>query len=90
MAGRCAGVQVEEAFTLPVAALVAPGAREERDYGARGRMPVFFGGPGGAEVWGLTAFVLDGVLRRVVCPSLGVAHPADHRTNDERVSAREE
>ena len=60
--------EVERAFSLAVAHLADERHRGEQDLGARGRVPVFYGGP--AEVWGLTAFVLDGVLDRVVRPSL--------------------
>ena len=52
--------EVAEVFSLPVAHLLDPVNREERMYENRGRLPVFHGGP--AEIWGLTAYVLDGGL----------------------------
>ena len=69
--------EVERAFALSVAHLADARHRGVQDLGARGRVPVFHGGP--ADVWGLTAFVLDGVLRRVVRPSLEVP-PRDGRS----------
>jgi hypothetical protein len=42
--------------------------RERSKRGKSGRWPVFLGEPKGAEVWGLTAFVLDGILRSLIEP----------------------
>ena len=61
--------EVAEVFSLPVAHLLDPVNREERMYENRGRLPVFHGGP--AEIWGLTAYVLDGVLEKLVRPCVG-------------------
>lgn len=36
--------------------------------GKSGKWPVFLGEPKGAEVWGLTAFILDGILRKFLTP----------------------
>jgi nudix motif 8 len=36
--------------------------------GKSGKWPVFLGEPQGAEVWGLTAFILDGILRKFLTP----------------------
>ena len=61
--------EVAEVFSLPVAHLLDPVNREERVYENRGKLPVFHGGP--AEIWGLTAYVLDGVLEKLVRPCVG-------------------
>ena len=58
--------EVAEIFSLPVAHLLDRRNREVREYTNRGPLPVFHGGP--AEVWGLTAFILDGVLEKLVRP----------------------
>eukprot|EP01135_Chromosphaera_perkinsii_P000470 Nk52_evm24s96 gene=Nk52_evmTU24s96 len=53
--------EVEEAFTIPVETLLDPAQKEMKQYGSRGWMPFFRGGP--HVVWGLTALVLDHVLQ---------------------------
>jgi len=58
--------EVASVFALPITHLLDDNHREWRTYEGRGRMPVFFGGP--EEVWGLTAYILDGVLDAVVAP----------------------
>ena len=56
--------EVDAVFSLPLSHLLEH--REVRDYGNRGQLPVFAGGP--EEIWGLTAYILDGVLERLVKP----------------------
>jgi 8-oxo-dGTP pyrophosphatase MutT (NUDIX family) len=63
--------EVASVFALPVAHLLDDANREVRSYEERGgrpaiEMPVFHGGP--EPVWGLTAFILDGVLENLVRP----------------------
>lgn len=54
--------EIDFAFTLTLQELV--GAREAMELGARGRYAVFTAGP--EKVWGLTAYILDEVLREVL------------------------
>ena len=58
--------EVSEVFALPLTHLLDDAHREVRDYPQRGRLPVFHGGP--EEIWGLTAYILDGVLQKLVRP----------------------
>jgi 8-oxo-dGTP pyrophosphatase MutT (NUDIX family) len=59
--------EVDEAFTLPIEWLLDSSHRVEERLGSRGVMPAFVGGPN--RVWGLTAFILDAVLRGAVEPA---------------------
>ena len=60
----------------------APPTRDPKA-GRSGKWPVWRGDPLGAEVWGLTAFVLDAVLRELVTPlTLQVAADSSHRSGD--------
>ncbi|KAJ8613255.1 hypothetical protein CTAYLR_004531 [Chrysophaeum taylorii] len=58
--------EVDTIFALSIAHLLDEQNRELKRFDHRGEMPVFHGGP--APVWGLTAFILDGVLNHVVRP----------------------
>lgn len=61
-----ASEEVSSVFALPLDHLLSDCNREVRAYEGRGQIPVFLGGPD--VVWGLTAFILDGVLRDSVAP----------------------
>jgi nudix motif 8 len=66
-------VEVARAFALTVDELYDPRlttrrAGEDPKRGRSGRWPVFLGEPQGAEVWGLTAFILRAVLHQLVTP----------------------
>lgn len=63
--------EVDNLFTLTLAQLSDPGQRSMQDLGIRGHVPVFQAGP--VPVWGLTAYILDGVLREVVFPAFADA-----------------
>ena len=69
--------EVEEVFTLPVAHLLdeANITVDKLDHPIRGvaKIPRYSGGP--ADVWGLTAFMLQGVLSEVLAPAFGVEAP---------------
>jgi nudix motif 8 len=56
---RPSPVEIDDVFTLTLAQLVAPELRYQQDH-QRGRMHVFDAGP--YPVWGLTAYILAGVL----------------------------
>lgn len=43
-------------------------ALEDPKTGRSGKWPVFRGEPHGAEVWGLTAFILNGILQELITP----------------------
>lgn len=58
--------EVASVFSLPVAHLLSHRNRQLRTYDHRGKLPVFLGGP--AEIWGLTAYILDGILEGSVKP----------------------
>jgi hypothetical protein len=64
--------EVERAFVIPVRTLLDPAHTylERYETKKRGRMeiPVFEGGP--AKVWGLTAYLLDELLRNILVPSV--------------------
>lgn len=55
-------------FALALAELVDPSRRYQQDFGPRGRLQVFDAGPW--PVWGLTSYILEGVLREVMGISL--------------------
>lgn len=55
--------EIDRVFTLTFTELVDPSRRYVQDYGPRGRLPVFDAGP--FPIWGLTAFILAGVLEEV-------------------------
>ena len=70
--------EVASVFSLPIAHLLDDANREVRTYEERGarpavEMPVFHGGP--EPIWGLTAFILEGVLESLVRPCLGEPTP---------------
>ena len=67
--------EVAEVFSLSVAHLLDPANREAREYENRGTLPVFHGGP--VEIWGLTAYILDGVLEKLVRPCFEARPPTD-------------
>lgn len=56
--------EIDGVFTLALPELVDPARRYQQDYGERGRLQVFDAGPW--PVWGLTAYILEGVLRDVM------------------------
>lgn len=58
--------EVASVFSLPVAHLLDDRNREVKTYERRGVMPIFHGGP--EPIWGLTAYILDGVLENLVRP----------------------
>lgn len=62
-------------FSLQLPELVDPARRYQQDFGERGRLQVFDAGPW--PVWGLTAYILEGVLRdamEITLPEVEV-HP---------------
>lgn len=66
---RLSETEVERVFALTIDQLYDLSLRGgEGKQGRSGKWPVFRGDPGGAEVWGLTAFLLDSVLREIVTP----------------------
>ncbi len=60
--------EIDGVFTLALPELVDPARRYQQDFGPRGRLQVFDAGPW--PVWGLTAYILEGVLRDVLDVSL--------------------
>jgi len=63
--------EVDRIFALSLDELYDPALNPQRGdpkRGRSGRWPVFLGDPGGAEVWGLTAFILRAVLHDLVTP----------------------
>ena len=72
------GTEVDRAFALTLDELLDPNLRQGHlarqaasdpaRVGKSGRWPVFLGEPQGAEVWGLTAFILGGLLREFLTP----------------------
>lgn len=72
--------EVASVFSLPVAHLLSNKNRRLRSYDQRGNLPVFLGGP--AEIWGLTAYILDGILERSI-------KPCWHDLRDDAVSSSE-
>lgn len=66
--------EVERCFALTIDELYDPDLRiidrniQHPKRGKSGKWPVFQGDPHGAEVWGLTAFILDSVLRKLITP----------------------
>lgn len=64
--------EVDRVFALTIDDLYNPNLRIQNKThpkrGKSGKWPVFQGDPHGAEVWGLTAFILDGVLRELISP----------------------
>lgn len=60
--------EVASVFALSVPHLLDDNNRQVQSFDERGELPVFYGGP--ERVWGLTAFILDGVLRDGVLPCL--------------------
>ncbi len=61
--------EIDFAFMITVADLLAPGQRVGMQLGGRGTFPAFTAGP--ERVWGLTAFILDEVLEQ----ALGITLP---------------
>eukprot|EP01066_Platyproteum_vivax_P014630 Platyproteum_vivax@DN6546_c0_g1_i1.p1 len=59
--------EVEKVFCLSVEQLLDPKYRKSEKI-HRGQVAVFYGGP--QKVWGLTAFILEGVLHEVLLPAL--------------------
>lgn len=60
--------QVDSVFTLSINQLLDPALRVVDDLGLRGRLPAFTAGP--VRVWGLTAMITEGILRKGVVPIL--------------------
>mmetsp|Transcript_52534 Transcript_52534/g.67356 ORF Transcript_52534/g.67356 Transcript_52534/m.67356 type:complete len:251 (-) Transcript_52534:103-855(-) len=64
--------EVDRVFALTIDDLYNPNLRIENKLhprkGKSGKWPIFQGDPHGAEVWGLTAFILDGILRKLITP----------------------
>lgn len=58
--------EVQAVFSLTLEQLTDPAQITQQDIGVRGSVPVFGAGP--APVWGLTAYILDRVLRELVLP----------------------
>lgn len=56
--------EIDAIFTLTLEELVDPARRYEQYHGPRGPIPVFDAGP--FPVWGLTAYILEGVLKEVL------------------------
>lgn len=60
--------EIDGVFTLTLPDLLSPTRRYQQDYGTRGRLQVFDAGPW--PVWGLTAYILEGILKDVLGLSL--------------------
>lgn len=61
--------EVAQVFCLSIGNLLDPTMKcesEEHRFGVQLKMPIFSGGP--EPVWGLTALILDGVLKNVITP----------------------
>lgn len=58
---RPSEAEIDAVFALKVTELIDPAHHRFQDYGERGRFPVFDAGP--YPVWGLTAYILAGVLQ---------------------------
>lgn len=56
--------EIDGVFTLALPELIDPERRYRQDFGERGVFQVFDAGPW--PVWGLTAFILEGILRDVL------------------------
>jgi hypothetical protein len=74
-----ASVEVAATFALSVAELTDPASRTVEELSGRWTMPRFqVAGkvpPQPAPVWGLTAFIVDGVLRDLIVPVFGSLNP---------------
>jgi hypothetical protein len=72
---------VDRAFALTLDELHDPALRittgGHAKSGKSGHWPVYLGEPQGAEVWGLTAFILSGVLRELITPLRDAARLAE-------------
>ncbi|KAG5179741.1 NUDIX hydrolase domain-like protein [Tribonema minus] len=77
--------EVAHAFTVPLAHLLDPANRGMERLGARGDMPVFMADP--HRIWGLTAFITDGVLRNAVVPALAAPDARDDGEEGSALSA---
>mmetsp|Transcript_40029 Transcript_40029/g.51583 ORF Transcript_40029/g.51583 Transcript_40029/m.51583 type:complete len:294 (+) Transcript_40029:31-912(+) len=73
--------EVAEIFTLSLSQLTDPSHREIDDLGLRGEIPAFTGGP--VRIWGLTAFILDSVMEKILAfdPNEGNANSKRNVTN---------
>lgn len=60
--------EIDGVFALALPELLDPTRRYQQDLGERGRLQVFDAGPW--PVWGLTAYILEGVLRDVLALAL--------------------
>lgn len=69
--GRFAPNEVSQAFSLPIEHLVNPANRLVDDF-TTFRSPRFLGGP--QPIWGLTAYFLEGILKDVLGPSMGLVY----------------
>mmetsp|Transcript_5393 Transcript_5393/g.8345 ORF Transcript_5393/g.8345 Transcript_5393/m.8345 type:complete len:210 (+) Transcript_5393:404-1033(+) len=67
----CSNTEVEKAFSVPILSLLEEGAREVEILDGRWEMPRFQVGDN-PVIWGLTAFILDGVLRDILSPALDI------------------
>lgn len=67
--------EVASVFALSVRHLLDEKNRHLQSFDERGDLPVFHGGP--ERIWGLTAFILDGVLRHAVLPCVSRDADAD-------------
>ncbi|KAJ3018007.1 UNVERIFIED_CONTAM: nudix (nucleoside diphosphate linked moiety X)-type motif 8 [Siphonaria sp. JEL0065] len=62
--------EVDSCFIVPLEELLDPSKRSEEDFrGSKGiKIPTWFG-PNQERIWGLTAFVLDHLLKHVIVPA---------------------
>ncbi|KAJ3031133.1 UNVERIFIED_CONTAM: nudix (nucleoside diphosphate linked moiety X)-type motif 8 [Siphonaria sp. JEL0065] len=62
--------EVDSCFIVPLDELLDPSKRSEEDFrGSKGiKIPTWFG-PNQERIWGLTAFVLDHLLKHVIVPA---------------------
>mmetsp|Transcript_20039 Transcript_20039/g.29631 ORF Transcript_20039/g.29631 Transcript_20039/m.29631 type:complete len:211 (-) Transcript_20039:180-812(-) len=60
--------EVAHVFTVPINQLINPKHRSVEKLGWRGDMPVYTVPP--YRIWGLTAFITEGVLKQLIEPSL--------------------
>lgn len=79
-------VEVERAFAVPVEALCRQEARTAEKLPGRWTMPRFQAHDRHPPIWGLTAFILDGVLRDVVAPFFHLP-PLDSIANESSTSS---
>jgi len=74
-----ASVEVAQTFSVSLADLCSPYVRTEENLHGRWVMPRFQVDRDGEPyppIWGLTAFMIDGVMRELLAPQLDLTYPA--------------